>query len=53
MNKGMCKALNDLYRKQETSKQILCKGYLKPGIERGTIGTVKIDGEADRHGIAL
>nr|WP_317350686.1 endo-1,4-beta-xylanase [uncultured Agathobacter sp.] len=49
MNKDKDKAVNfnDLTGKQETSSKYYAKATLKPGIERVTKGTVKIDGEAD------
>ena len=47
MNKDKAVNFNDLTGKQETSSKYYAKATLKPGIERVTKGTVKIDGEAD------
>ena len=47
MNKDKAVNFNDLIGKQETSSKYYAKATLKPGIERVTKGTVKIDGEAD------
>ena len=46
MNKDKAVNFNDLTGKQETSSKYYAKATLKPGIERVTKGTVKIDGEA-------
>lgn len=47
MNKDKAVNFNDLTGKQETSSKYYAKATLKPGIEKATKATVKIDGEAD------
>ena len=47
MNNDKAVSFNDLKEMQETSSKYYAKATLKPGIERVTKGTVKIDGEAD------
>ena len=47
MNKDKAVNFNDLTGKQETSSKYYAKAILKPGIEKATKATVKIDGEAD------
>lgn len=47
MNNDKAVSFNDLTGKQETSSKYYAKATLKPGIEKVTKATVKIDGEAD------
>ena len=47
MNNDKAVSFNDLKEMQETSSKYYAKATLKPGIEKATKATVKIDGEAD------
>ena len=47
MNNDKAVSFNDLKDMQETSSKYYAKATLKPGIEKATKATVKIDGEAD------
>lgn len=49
MNNDKAVSFNDLKEMQETSSKYYAKATLKPGIEKATKATVKIDGEADRE----
>ena len=47
MNNNKAVSFNDLKEMQETSSKYYAKATLKPGVEKATKATVKIDGEAD------
>ena len=47
MNNDKAVSFNDLKEMQETSSKYYAKATLKPGVEKATKATVKIDGEAD------
>lgn len=47
MNNNKAVNFNDLKEMQETSSKYYAKATLKPGVEKATKATVKIDGEAD------
>ena len=47
MNNDKAVSFNDLKGMQETSSKYYAKATLKPGVEKATKATVKIDGEAD------
>ena len=47
MNNDKAVSFNDLKEMQETSSKYYAKATLKPGVEKVTKATVKIDGEAD------
>ncbi len=47
MNNDKAVSFNDLTGKQDTSSKYYAKATLKPGIEKVTKATIKIDGEAD------
>ena len=47
MNNNKAVSFNDLKEMQETSSKYYAKATLKPGVEKVTKATVKIDGEAD------
>ncbi len=47
INNDKAVSFNDLTGKQDTSSKYYAKATLKPGIEKVTKATVKIDGEAD------
>ena len=49
MNNDKAVSFNDLKGMQETSSKYYAKATLKPGVEKATKATVKIDGEADRE----
>lgn len=49
MNNDKAVSFNDLKEMQETSSKYYAKATLKPGVEKATKATVKIDGEADRE----
>lgn len=49
MNNDKAVSFNDLKKMQETSSKYYAKATLKPGVEKATKATVKIDGEADRE----
>jgi GH35 family endo-1,4-beta-xylanase len=47
MNNNKAVSFNDLKEMQETSSKYYAKATFKPGVEKATKATVKIDGEAD------
>ena len=47
MNNDKAVSFNDLKEMQETSSKYYAKATFKPGVEKATKATVKIDGEAD------
>ena len=49
MNNDKAVSFNDLKEMQETSSKYYAKATLKPGVEKATKATVKIDGEADNE----
>lgn len=49
MNNNKAVSFNDLKGMQETSSKYYAKATFKPGVEKATKATVKIDGEADRE----